>query len=170
MDLNKYFNPVSLEKPAIHLIPHDLTFSRKIKIHTPDQKIGNIMDYDIALIGVPEDKNAFLKGSAEGPDAVRARLYQLSGINRKTRIIDLGNLKISENINDTYFALRDIIKELTKKSVATVIIGGSQDLSYGVDLALNQKNSIYHFLSLDARLDLGFKENKIRCYRKRLGS
>ncbi len=161
MDLNKYFNPVSLEKPAIHLIPHDLTFSRKIKIHTPDQKIGNIMDYDIALIGVPEDKNAFLKGSAEGPDAVRARLYQLSGINRKTRIIDLGNLKISENINDTYFALRDIIKELTKKSVATVIIGGSQDLSYGVDLALNQKNSIYHFLSLDARLDLGFKENKI---------
>jgi formiminoglutamase len=161
MDLNDYFDPVSLEKPAIHLIPNDLTFSRKIKIHTPDHKIGNIMDFDVAIFGVPEDKNAFLKGSAEAPDAVRARLYQLSSINRKTRIIDLGNLKITENINDTYFALRDIVHELNEKAVVAIIIGGSQDLSYGIDMALNQKNSIYHFLSLDARLDLGFKEKKI---------
>ena len=161
MDLNDYFNPVSLEKPAIHLIRNDLTFSRKIKIHTPDHKIGNILDYDVAIIGVPEDKNAFMKGSAESPDAVRARLYQLSGINRKTRIIDLGNLKITENINDTYFALRDIIRELNDKEVVAVIIGGSQDLSYGIDMALNQNNHIYHLLSLDARLDLGFKEKKI---------
>ncbi len=161
MDLNDYFNPVSLEKPAINLIPNDLTFSRKIKIHTPDQKIGSIINYDIAIIGVPEDKNAFMKGSAQAPDAVRQRLYQLSGINRKTRIIDLGNLKITDNINDTYFALRDIIRELNDKAVVALIIGGSQDLCYGVDIALNQKNSLYHYLSLDARLDFGFKEKTI---------
>jgi formiminoglutamase len=161
MDLNDYFNPVSLEKPAIHLIPHDLTFSRKIKIHTPDNKIGNIADYDVAIIGIPEDKNAFLKGSSKAPDAVREKLYQLASINRKTKIIDLGNLKITPNINDTYFALRDIFNELSEKSVVALIIGGSQDLSYGIDLALSQKKSIYHYLSLDARLDLGFKEKKI---------
>lgn len=161
MDLNDYFDPVSLEKPSLHLIPHDLTFSRRIKIHTPDQKISKIMDFDIAIFGVPEDKNAFLKGSAAAPDAVRERLYQLASINRKTRIIDLGNLKITENANDTYFALRDIILELNEKEVVAVIIGGSQDLSYGIDMAFNQKNSIYHLLSLDARLDIGFKEKKI---------
>lgn len=161
MDLNDYFNPVSLEKPAINLIPNDLTFSRKIKIHTPDHKIGSLLDFDIAIFGVPEDKNAFLKGSAPAPDAVRSRLYQLSGINRKTRIIDLGNLKITDNINDTYFALRDIINELNEKEVVAVIIGGSQDLAIGVDMALNKKNTNYTFLSLDARLDFGFKEKKI---------
>jgi len=161
MDLNDYFNPVSLKKPAIHLIPNDLTFSRKIKINTPDYKISNIGEYDVAIIGVPEDKNAFLKGSAESPDAIRDKLYQLSCINRKTKIIDLGNLKITENIKDTYFALRDIIADLTEKSVVAIIIGGSQDLSYGVDLALNKKNSLFHYLSLDARLDLGFKEKII---------
>jgi formiminoglutamase len=161
MDLNDYFNPVSLEKPAIHLIPRDLTFSRKIKIHTPDHKISGIGDYDVAIFGVPEDKNAFLKGSADGPDAVREKLYQLSSINRKTKIIDLGNLKITENINDTYFALKDILIELAEKSVVALIIGGSQDLCYGIDMALNQKNALYHFISLDARLDLGFKEKKI---------
>jgi formiminoglutamase len=161
MDLNDYFNPVSLEKPVIHLIPNDLTFSRKIKIHTPDHKIDTVGDYDVAIMGIPEDKNAFLKGSAEAPDAIRAKLYQLSGINRKTRIIDLGNLKTTDNINDTYFALRDIITELNEQSVIAVIIGGSQDLSYGVDMALNQKKSLYNFLSMDARLDFGFKEKKI---------
>lgn len=161
MDLNDYFNPVSLEKPAIHLLPHDLTFSRKIKIHTPDIKISNITDFDIAIIGIPDDKNAFIKGSASAPDAVRDKLYQLSSINRKTRIIDLGNLKITDNSNDTYFALRDIILELNKKSIVALIIGGSQDISFGVDMALNQKNSLYNYLSLDARLDLGFREKKI---------
>jgi len=161
MDLNDYFNPVSLEKPAIQLIPHEHTFSRKIKIHTPDHKISNIIEYDIAIMGVPEEKNAFLKGSAEAPDAIRERLYQLSGINRKTRIIDLGNLKITENINDTYFALRDIIRELSQKEVVAVIIGGSQDLACGIDMAFNNKEAVYHFVSLDARLDFGFKEKKI---------
>lgn len=161
MDLNDYFNPVSLEMPSIHLIPHDLTFSRKIKIHTPDNKISKLGDYDVAIIGIPEEKNAFVKGPAKAPDAVREKLYQLTSINRKTKIIDLGNLKITDNINDTYFALRDIITELNDKSVVAVIIGGSQDLSYGIDMALNQKNTIYHFLSLDARLDYGFKEKNI---------
>ncbi len=161
MDLNDYFNPVSLEKPAIHLIPHDLSFSRKIKIHTADHKIQKISDFDVAIIGVPDDKNAFIKGSADAPDAVRSKLYQLASINRKTKIIDLGNLKQTANSNDTYFALRDIITELTEKSVIALLIGGSQDLSYGVDLALNKKNSMYSFLSIDARLDLGFKEKTI---------
>ncbi len=161
MDLNDYFNPVSLEKPAIHLIPDDLTFSRKIKIHTADHKIGNLKEYDVAIIGVPDDKNAFVKGSALAPDAVRNKLYQLASINRKTKIIDLGNLKISDNSNDTYFALRDIIVELNEKSVVALIIGGSQDLCHGIDMALNQKKTVYNFLSLDARLDLGFKEKEI---------
>ncbi len=161
MDLNDYFDPVSLEKPEIHLIPNDLSFSRKIKIHTPDHKISNIGEFDVAILGIPEDKNAFIKGSAAGPDAVREKLYQLSGINRKIKIIDLGNLKISDNINDTYYAIRDIINELNSKSVKALMIGGSQDLCYGADLALNQKNTIYNFLSLDARLDLGFKDKNM---------
>ena len=161
MDLNDYFNPVSLEKPAIHLIPPDLSFSRKIKIHTPDHKIGNISEFDAAIIGIPEEKNAFIKGPALAPDAVRNKLYQLSELNRKTKIIDLGNLKTTDNINDTYYALRDIILYLGQKSVIAVLIGGSQDLCYGVDLAFNEKITTYSYLSLDARLDLGFKEKKI---------
>jgi formiminoglutamase len=161
MDLNDYFNPVSLEKPAIHLIPQDLSFSRKIKIHTADHKIGKIADFDVAIFGVEDDKNAFIKGSSNAPDAVRSKLYQLASINRKTKIIDLGNLKVTENSNDTYFALRDIITELNEKSVVALIIGGSQDLCHGIDMALDQKNTIYNYLTLDARLDLGFKEKSI---------
>jgi len=161
MDLNDYFDPVSLEKPAHNLLPGELTFSRKIRIHTPDHKIGNITEFDVAVFGIPDDKGSVAGGSAAGPDAVRKMLYQLSGVSRKLKIIDLGNLKITSSIHDTYFALRDIIMELSEKEVVSVIIGGSQDLGSAVDMALYQKKSLYQLLSVDARLDFGSREKKI---------
>jgi formiminoglutamase len=161
MDLNDYFDPVSLEKPAYNLLPGELTFSRKIKIHTPDHKIGNITEYDVAIFGIPGDKYDDAGGNANGADAVRKMLYQMSGLSKKLKINDLGNLKTTAGINDTYYALRDIIRELSEKEVVSVLIGGSQDLGYAVDMALYQKKSLYQFLSIDSRLDFGSREKKI---------
>ena len=158
MNINDYFDPVSLNKPEINLVPQDLVFSRKIKIHTPDQPIRNIESFDLAIFGVPEEKNAYIKGSANAPDFVREKLYQLGSVNRKTRIIDLGNLKITPNINDTYYALRDIIHELNSNSVVPIIIGGSQDLTFALDLAFISSPDFYHLLTFDNRLDTGFKD------------
>ena len=161
MNLNDYLNPVSLEKPEISLIPPELCFSRKITIHTPDLPITNIESFDLAILGIPEEKNASIKGPADAPDSVRAKLYQLASVNRKTKIIDLGNLKITENINDTYFALRDIIQELESKSVVPVIIGGSQDLTFAMDIAFLASPYYYHLLTFDNRIDMGFKDKAI---------
>lgn len=161
MDLNDYFNPVSLEKPKRTVLPSHQSFSRRIRIHTPDQKIGSLIDFDIALMGVPEDKNAVIRGSASSPDEVRKYLYQLSGFNKRIRILDLGNLKTTDNIADTYYAVRDTITELAQKSVLCILIGGSQDICFGVDMAMDRKDSLYNLVSLDSRLDMGFQEKKM---------
>lgn len=161
MNLNDYFNPVSLNKPEISLLPSDLTFGRKITIHTADEPIRDIGAFDIALIGVPEDKNSIVKGTDTAPDLIREKLYQLASINRKIRIIDLGNLKITSNINDTYFALRDIIQELDTHSIISVILGGSQDLTYAMDLAFMSSSCYYQLLTFDNRIDMGFKDKTI---------
>lgn len=161
MNLNDYLDPVSLNRPEINLVPQDLAFSRKIKIHTPDEPIRNIESFDLAILGVPEEKNASIKGSANAPDFVREKLYQLASVNRKTKIIDLGNLKITANINDTYYGLRDIIQELESNSVVPIIIGGSQDLSFAMDLAFLASPSFYHLLTFDSRLDMGFKDKTV---------
>jgi len=161
MDLNDYFNPVSLHKPAINMVPESLTFCRSITVHTPDNPVKDIFRSDIAIIGVPEDQNAIVKGSASAPDRVREKLYQLSSVNRKISIIDLGNLKITGNINDTYFALRDITSELRTQNVIPVIIGGSQDLTFGINMAFERSGNYFTLGSLDARIDFGYKEKQI---------
>lgn len=153
MDLNGYFNPVSLERPAFHLVPEEYSFSRNITIHTPNQPIKGLHNYQLALIGVPQDEGAFIKGSASAPDEVRGLLYQLRKLNNNVKIYDLGNLKITRNINDTYYAIRDISLELMELGVIPFFIGGSQDLTFGMLESVSEKEDIKHLLSIDPRFD-----------------
>ena len=48
------------------------------------------------------------------------------------KIADLGNIYKGENIEDRYFDLRDVVAELLKRNIITILIGGSQDLTYPV--------------------------------------
>jgi formiminoglutamase len=153
MDLNGYFDPVSLDRPEFHFLPEKYSFSRNISIHTPDQQIRDLDRYQLALIGLPEDKAAYVAGSAKAPDSVRGMLYQLRKINNNVKVYDLGNLKITDHINDTYYAIRDITLELLERGVIPFFIGGSQDLTFGAILALKQLKGIRQILTVDPRFD-----------------
>jgi formiminoglutamase len=161
MELNDYFNPVSLDKPQGGLIPGNLSFSRSLTIHTANNPLRNTENFDLAIVGIPEEKNALIKGPASAPDAVREKLYQLSSVNRKTKVIDLGNLKITGNINDTYYALRDITTELRQQNVAIIYIGGSQDLTYGINLGFEKLHPSFTLGTIDARFDFGFHDTNL---------
>lgn len=158
MNLNDYFDPVSLEKPTFSHLKAENTISRSIAIHTPDTPIKNVADYNVAIFGVKEDRNAFSRGSASTPDKVREKLYMLGNGHKKLKIIDLGNLKSTGNIEDSYFALRDILTELMKNSVTALIIGGSQDLGIGLARAFDDYEGFWNFTTIDARLDFGQAE------------
>ena len=153
MDLNGYFDPVSLDRPEFHLLPEKYSFVRNISIHTPDRPIRNLDQHQLALIGIPEDKAAYIRGSADAPNRVRGMLYQLRKINRNVKVYDLGNLKITPNINDTYYAVRDITLELIDRGVIPFFIGGSQDLTFGIILALQKMKGIRQLVTVDPRLD-----------------
>lgn len=155
MNLNDYFDPVSLEKPAYSHLNAANTFSRSISIHTPDTPIDDISKFDIAIFGVKEDRRAFTRGSAPAPDRIREKLYLLAGGNKKVNITDLGNVKIAKNVEDMYFALRDILSELMKKSVLGLVIGGSQDLGIGLARVFEDYSGFWNFTTLDSRLDFG---------------
>lgn len=153
MDLNNYFNPVGLDKPGFQFLLSRSLFSRNIDVHTPDTKVKGVDKYDIALLGVPEDRYSPNKGCSEAPDSIRTCLYQLTKPKKRFRIIDLGNIKRGEKVEDTYFAVRDVIKELTDQDVFPVVIGGSQDLSYSIYNVYESKNDFFNLVSIDSRLD-----------------
>lgn len=153
MDLNGYFDPVSLERPEFEFLDNEETFSHQLSIHTPDQPIRELDKHQVALIGIPSDSNAFLKGSREAPDTVRNKLYQLRKINKNLKVYDLGNIKNGATDNDTYYATRDVLLELMDREIIAVILGGSQDLTRGGLLALEKLPGLHHVLTIDAMLD-----------------
>ncbi|MCK4991896.1 MAG: formimidoylglutamase [Bacteroidales bacterium] len=153
MDLNEYFDPVSLERPEFEYLDNREAFSHHISVHTPDQPIRELDSHQVAIFGVPEDRNGFIKGSKDAPDAVRDKLYQLARINRGLKVYDLGNIKTGRSVNDTYYALRDVLLELKERQVLALIFGGSQDLSRGVFLALEKQEGLHQVLTIDSMLD-----------------
>jgi formiminoglutamase len=161
MDLNGYFDPVSLERPEFECLDNKESFSHHISVHTPDHPIRELDKHQVALVGVPVDANGFIKGSKDAPDQVRSKLYQLRKIERNLKIYDLGNVKNGGSVNDTYFALRDILLELKEREIITILFGGSQDLSRGVFLALEKAEGLHQVLTIDSMLDFSLKEDQL---------
>jgi formiminoglutamase len=155
MDLNYYFEPVSLEKPEKSFRFDEDMFGRNIRVNTPSEPIDEISNYQIAIMGVPEDRNALNEGTSEAPDRIREKLYSLFKYNEKIRIIDLGNLKRPPTAGDTYYGLRDVLIELLNNQVTAIILGGSQDLTYGAYLAMEQMKTSVNLVTVDSKIDAG---------------
>lgn len=155
MDLNDYFDPVSIQKPLIKNVQSREEFGKKIIIHTPDQPISNVSHFDIALLGVPEDRNSQNKGSSSAPDHIRQKLYSLSKIRNKINILDMGNMRTGATPSDTYYGLRDIVTYLLEHKVIPVILGGTQEITYDCHQALMKYKKKCRLVTVDARLDLG---------------
>jgi len=162
MDLNDYFDAVSLERPTNHHLSEKAVFCRNIYINTPDTPVKGLDKFGLALIGVPEVRSSLIKGPAESPDTIRNQLYQLFKVNTRLNIIDLGNLKAGKKVQDTYFALRDVILELSSRNIVTIIMGGSQDLTYGIYLAFEKMGRKFSFVTVDSRLDMGIIEDEVK--------
>jgi len=106
---------------------------------------------DLVIIGVCEDRNSLVPGTGTAPDEIRKHLYNLNRIGPRFRILDLGNLKIGHTVNDTYFALRDICEHFLESSQTLIVLGGSQDLTFGMTKAFDGR--LFNIVTVDPKLD-----------------
>jgi len=153
VDLNDYFNPVSIEGPDFEYMTGQAGFPHNISIHTENHPLKDISKFKIALFGVPEGRNSPNAGSLKGPDMIREQLYRLAKIPGKSKIIDLGNMKQGNTFNDTIAGLTDILSILITENLFPVIIGGTSALIPAVDKALSQYIKKYTLTAIDSRID-----------------
>ena len=153
VDLNDYFNPVSIEEPVFEHLSRQAGFAHNVSVHTENSPITDLSKFRIALLGVPDGRNSPNTGSLKGPDAVRTQLYKLSKIPGKSKIIDLGNMKQGVTFNDTLAGLNDILVQMLQENLFPVIIGGSSALVPAIDKALSQLKIRYTLAAVDARID-----------------
>ena len=154
MDLNEYFEPVSLEKPEENFRFSDAMFGRNIRINTPSTPIDEISNYQLAIFGVREGRDSYNEGASDAPDRIRKRLYELFRVNDKLRIIDLGNLKSTSGVEDTYYGTRDVMTCLLNNQVTAIVLGGTQDITKGIFMAYEQRTVPANVVAIDARLDM----------------
>lgn len=154
MNLIDYLDPVSIEKPPEYLINGSNIFGKNIDIHTPDNQNWNINQYNLILLGVPEDRNSFNKGASLAPDKIRAQLYQLNKHDKNIKILDLGNLKQGNTFTDTYFALKEVIETLLMNNVVVLLIGGTQELTLAAFQAYEAIKPSINLATIDRTIDL----------------
>ena len=122
-----------------------------------DGKEPEIGWYDIAIIGVPDDRGSIGNvGSASSPDKVRKEFYKLflPPVEKEFHVIDLGNVTPGETVRDTYFALASIVLELITHKVFPIIIGGSHDLAFGQYIGYKALQTLINVVNVDERIDM----------------
>jgi formiminoglutamase len=153
VDLNDYFNSVSIESPDFDHLSKQSGFPHNVTIHTDNTPIKDITKFKIALFGVPEGRNSPNAGSVKGPDMIREQLYRLAKIPGRSKIIDLGNMKQGVTFNDTIVGLTDILTLLINENLFPVIIGGSSALVPAIDRAISLFKNRYTLTTVDPRID-----------------
>jgi len=161
MEVSDYFVPIDRSQ-VYNKLPgtHPLLLANIIRTNTIDHGFPTLEGIDIALIGVGENRNSTNNQSCQlAPDYVRKNLYKLFQGANWSRIADLGNIKLGDSIQDTYFALKSTISELLKRNIVPVIIGGSQDLTLANYQAYEELGQIINIVSVDPRFDLGLERS-----------
>ena len=78
MDLSLYFDPVSIA--SLHIPDAESMTDRllyRVMMYNPEASV-NIEEADIAIVGVPEVRNAWQNPSCSlAPDEIRRQFYQL---------------------------------------------------------------------------------------------
>ncbi len=156
MDINDFLTPVALEKKDSFFIPEESSFISSIKVNTSNSPIDDLEGIQIAILGIPESRSSYNKGSEKAPDAIRNKLYQLrftsKNKNRKV-IFDLGNLRPGNSFTDSYFGLKEVLTYLLDRNITTILLGGTQDLTIGGVMTLNALNLPVNLTTIDSKID-----------------
>ena len=136
-------------------LSHFQTFGRNLKLHT-SEIIPNLDKIDIAIVGVLDYRNSEHHLDNESNiNEIRRSLYALFPGNWTSNIADLGDIIIGQRVEDTYFAVSEIVSYLLKNNIIPLIIGGSQDITYAAYRAYDNVKPMVNIINIDKSFDLG---------------
>ena len=110
----------------------------------------------VVFFGVPEDRYTINnKGTGANLNAFRKQFYQMFVGHWKTKIYDLGDLRIGNSVSDTEIALNTIITTIIKEKAIPFIVGGSHALTYTMYRAFDSLEQRVNLSVVDSEFNLG---------------
>lgn len=146
-------------------------------MHRPDDpRLGEIIEYwsgdenaikpiRPVLIGFPQDegvrRNHGRPGAALAPQEIRRWLYRLNTWDPLSDAdltrhppLDLGDVAIRGDLEDTQAALAEIVCEVLRKGAIPIVLGGGHETAYGHYLGYVQAGWPAGIINIDAHLDV----------------
>lgn len=153
MDLSSYFTPLGSD-----IIPRRYTFDNLMvrdftTFHTdefPDWRRA-----DIVIFGCDDDRGVQeLKGTGYAPDLIRKELYGLAVPRREISLCDLGNIIKTERLHEYHDNIAKVTHEIIKAGKILIVLGGSQDITYGVYMGYQKLTTQLEYVIIDSELDV----------------
>ena len=156
MDISIFLEPVSEKCFGKAYRPGKQTLGETMNIYRNEDAFPDLEGVDLAIIGVKEERGAVdNKGCADGVDYIRKALYPLFNHWPQLHIVDLGNIRIGKELNDTYFAVNQVLTELLKNKIVPIIIGAGQDLTYTMYQVYEPTGKLINIAAVDPMFDIG---------------
>ena len=160
MDL-EFLSPVNPDLLEEFSGDNNQNLRNTLKIHTQGEGLPELENVQIALVGVKENRLSEEGESLLYFDKIRRAFYNLYPGNWHLNIVDLGDIEKGDSVEDTYYALQNLVSDLVKKDVLPIILGGSQDLIYAQYRAYDTLDQMVNLVNIDHRFDLGDAEQPI---------
>ena len=156
MDISIFLEPVAEKCFSKAYRPGKKTLGETINIYRNEDEFPDLEGVDLAIIGVKEERGAVdNKGCADGVDYIRKALYPLFNHWPQLHIVDLGNIRIGKELNDTYYAVSQVLTELMKNKTVPILIGAGQDLTYTMYLVYEPTGKLINIAAVDPMFDIG---------------
>ena len=162
IDLSLYFEPCPFMEAGDFYRDASQRLGRKVEMYTVPEHFPSVEGASVVLLGLDESRGGCPgegvslpdKRHCNGADAVRRELYNLYAPQGLGKVVDLGNMRCGKRVEDTYFALTEVVGCLLNQKSALILLGGTQDLTYAVYQAYARMQKMANIVTVDARLDL----------------
>jgi hypothetical protein len=159
MSVFDYLKPVSSKVISLISQLSNQTIGGKIAVHSVTE-VPNLEIIKLAIIGVLDARGGGIHDQVT-IDPFRENFYKLYPGNWQFDFADLGNIEMGNTVSDTHFAVSKVVSELIKKSIVPIIIGGSQDITYGMYRAYDHLDQMVNFVNIDKKFDFESHENAL---------
>ncbi len=158
----EYLKPIDTALLSYSKTQPLLSFGQTIEVYASKGNFPDLSNKKIAVVGVEEGRSSINNhGTGAGLDEIRKELYKLFPGNWPISVVDLGNIQQGNSIDDTYFALSELLAYLIKNKIIPIVIGGGQDLTYANYRAYDVLEQTVNLVSVDNKFDLGSIEDNL---------
>jgi len=153
-DISIYFKPVNLGD----------TEYEKVQLGNTIISVDDASDLkkgSLALVFVDEYRNSKIESHQDSFSYILDKFNQLEAGDWQMPIYCLGKINPGKNPSDTFIALKEVVAELVKNGIIPIVIGGSQDLTFGMYQGYEKLEQTVNLMTVDAEFDLGDPDDEI---------